>query len=178
MKTCLTTLLLLIAATTVCQQVKNTSYTNQAGEKLLRLEFLLPLNIKSAWELFTKNEKLKTWIAPVVHIDLKTGGYMLTNYDTSKNLSDSTSIRLGIVNFLDQELITLKVKLNNFFPPAVRNSDGNLQELIQFRKTGENQTRIISTMVGFGTGKEWNDTYNFFVKGNIWTYEQLLKHYR
>ncbi len=178
MKTFLVFSLLLTAQVALCQQIKNTSFTNQAGERLLRLEFVLPLDVKSTWELFTKNDKLKKWIAPMVHMELKTGGYILTNYDTTKSLSDSSSIKLNILNFIDQELITLKVNLNNYFPPAVRNTDDNLQELIQFRKTAENQTHIVSTMVGFGTSKEWNDTYSFFLKGNIWTYEQLLKHYR
>ena len=41
------------------QTVKNTSYTTQTGEKVLRLELVLPINAKQAWQLFTTDEQLK-----------------------------------------------------------------------------------------------------------------------
>ena len=55
------------------QSVKNTSYTTQTGEKVLRLEMILPIDKKEAWQLFTTDKQLKKWIAPLVHIELKTG---------------------------------------------------------------------------------------------------------
>ena len=30
-------------------------------------------------------------------------------------------------------------------------------------------------MIGFGTGKEWDKAYNFFIKGNEWTFMELYK---
>ncbi len=30
-------------------------------------------------------------------------------------------------------------------------------------------------MIGWGKGKEWDETYSFFEKGNKWSYQQLLK---
>jgi len=29
-------------------------------------------------------------------------------------------------------------------------------------------------MVGWGVGKDWDETYQFFAKGNKWTYQQLV----
>src|SRR5688572_13007386 len=115
-------------STLTAQTIKNTSYTTQTGEKVLRLETILPVSKTEAWQLFTTDEGLKKWIAPLAHIELKTGGYILTNYDKSKSLDDSSSIRLIIINYLEQELFTLKVDLNNNFPQTVQNEDGNLQE--------------------------------------------------
>ena len=155
------------------QQVENTSYTTASGEKVLRFEMVVPLDKATSWNYFSKDDLLKKWIAPLVHIDLKTGGFILTNYDESKSLNDSSSIRLNIINYLEGELLTLKVKLNDNFPQSVQNEDGNLQELIQFKDEGSGKTRIISSMIGWGNGADWDKTYNFFVKGNTWTYEQL-----
>ena len=157
------------------QTVKNTSYTTQTGEKVLRLETILPVDKKAAWQLFTTDEGLKKWIAPLAHIELKIGGYILTNYDKTKSLVDSSSIKLPIINFIEQELFTLKVELNNNFTNNVQREDSNLQEIIQFISVGPKKTKIISSMVGWGQGDDWTKTYNFFVKGNIYTYEELLK---
>ena len=157
------------------QTLKNTSYKNTSGEKVLRLEIMLPVDISTAWKLFTTDEKLKKWIAPLAHIELKSGGFIITNYDTTKTLQDSTSIKLPITSFIDNELLVLKVILNGNFPESVRDSDENLQEVIQFKKIDDNNTLIISSMIGWGNTKDWENTYEFFVRGNEYTYKELLK---
>lgn len=176
---CIPVLILFFAGLMVHgQDLKNTSYKNQSGEKVLRLEFTLPLSVTDAWKLFTTDEKLKTWIAPVAHVELKSGGYILTNYDETKSLSDSSSIKLPITSFIDNEMLVLKVILNDNFTKEVRESDENLQEVIQFIKVDEQHTKIVSSMIGWGTGADWDKTYAFFVKGNEWTYRELLKNYK
>jgi uncharacterized protein YndB with AHSA1/START domain len=168
----------LITLTGFSQTVKNTSYTNQSGEKVMRLECTIPLKVSDAWKLFTTDEKLKKWIAPLAHIELKVGGYIITNYDEKKSLTDSSAIKLPIISFIDNELLVLKVILNNNFPKNVRDSDENLQEIIQFVKIDATHTKITSSMIGWGTGSDWDKAYNFFVKGNEWTYKELLKNYK
>ena len=157
------------------QPVKNTSYLNHAGEKVLRLEAILPVNLDDAWKLFTIDGNLKKWMAPVAHIELRTGGYIVTNYDAGKSLSDSTSIRLPVISFLENELIVLKVNLNNKFPLNARKSDEHLQEIIQFKKVSKNRTKIISSMLGWGTGTDWDKTYDFFARGNEMIFNELIK---
>lgn len=159
------------------QTIENTSYKNQSGEKVLRIECTLPVNLTDAWELFTTDEKLKKWIAPLAHIELKSGGFIITNYDSTKDLSDSSSIKLPILSFVDNELLVLKVNLNNRFVKNVRDNDEHLQEIIQFKKIDAKHTRIISSMTGWGDGTDWDKTYDFFARGNEWTYKELLKNY-
>jgi archaellum biogenesis ATPase FlaH len=93
-------------------------------------------------------------------------------------LSDSSSIKLPIISFIDNELIILKVILNDHFEKSVRDTDENLQEIIQFKKVDNKTTKIISSMIVWGAGNEWDKTYNFFEKGNEWTYKELLKNYK
>lgn len=178
MKTAILAFLLTGVMVTNAQSVKNTSYTTQNGEKVLKLEAVLPVDLKDAWQLFTTDAGLVKWIAPVAHIELRTGGYILTNYDKTKPLTDSSSIRLGIINYLENELLTLKVNLNNSFSPKVKAEDGNLQEIIQFLYISPKETKVISSMVGWGKGVDWEKTYGFFERGNIWTYEEMLKLYK
>jgi hypothetical protein len=33
-------------------------------------------------------------------------------------------------------------------------------------------------MIGWGTGPEWDKTYDFFVKGNTWTFQELLNAFK
>ena len=120
---------------------------------------------------------MKNLIAPVAQIQLKTGGYIITNYDIAKSLTDSSCIKLPVLSFIDKELLVLKDNLNGNFAQSVRNEDGQLQEIIQFKETGKNKTKIISSITGWGTGNDWDKTYDFLAKGKEWTYRELLKQY-
>ena len=176
---CIAVIIIVLAGSVVtAQSLKNSSYINQSGEKVFRLEIILPVDIATAWQFFTTDEKLKKWIAPVAHIELKPGGYIITNYDTSKSLSDRSSIKLPILSYIDNELLVLKVILNDHFPKSVRDTDENLQEIIQFNALDSSHTRIVSSMTGWGKGEDWDKTYDFFVKGNEWTYKELLANYK
>ena len=160
------------------QEVQNTSYTTSTGEKVLRLEFVIPVDKQEAWKLLASGEGWKKWAAPVVSFNLKVGGLILTNYDKNKAVGDSGTIRLPIINYLEGEMITLKVILNETFSQKVRQEDSDLQEVIQITDLGDKKTKVTSSMIGWGTGREWDNTYAFFSKGNKWSYEQLTKLFR
>ncbi|REG78400.1 SRPBCC domain-containing protein [Algoriphagus antarcticus] len=156
-------------------QVTNSSYVTKFGEKTLQFSIEVPISKAEVWKLFTTDKGLEKWIAPVVKTNIKIGGWIRTNYDKTKTTEDSTAIQLDIINYLENEMLTLKVNLNNNFPIEARSEDKNLQEIIQCVDIGNGKTKIISTMVGWGQGSHWDKTYTFFEKGNEWTYKEILK---
>lgn len=168
----------MFALSAMAQEVRNTSYITSTGEKVLRLEITVPADQRTAWQYFVSDAKLKQWVAPLAHMDLKTGGYLVTNYDSTKSLDDKSSIRLKVVNYIEGEMLTLKVKLNGAFPEQAQKEDENLQEVIQLIPVDSKTTIIRSSMIGWGTGPHWDKTYGFFEKGNIWTYQQMQKLFR
>jgi len=58
----------------------------------------------------------------------------------------------------------LKVILNDNFVKSVRESDENLQEVIQFIKVDEKHTKIVSSMIGWGKGTDGTKPMNFLQK--------------
>lgn len=176
--TCSVFLLLLLPSFLFGQEVRNTSYVTSIGEKVLRLEFVIPVEKPEAWRLFTTEEGWKKWATPVVSIDFKVGGRILSHYDKSKSVGDPGTIRLPIINYLEGEMITLKVILTETFTNKVRQEDQNLQSIIQFVDLGKGKTKVVSSMIGWGIGSDWDKTYEFFAKGNEWSYRQLVKRFR
>jgi uncharacterized protein YndB with AHSA1/START domain len=160
------------------QGVLNTSYVTSTGEKVLRIECTLPVDKQEAWRLFSTADGWKKWAAPVVSVDFRVGGDVFTNYDSTKSIGDPGTIHLPILSCIEGEMIVLKVILNDKFSEKARREDKNLQEVIQLVPIGKKQTKIISSMIGWGTGPEWDKTYDFFARGNAWTSEQLVKIYR
>jgi hypothetical protein len=55
----------------------------------------------------------------------------------------------------------------------VRDEDRNLQEIVPIANLGNGRTKIVSSMVGWGVGKDWNKAYEFVARGNEWTYREL-----
>ena len=89
------------------------------------------------------------------------------------------TVQLPIINYLEKQIITPNVNLNERLPKRVRGEDRNSQEIVQIVDLGNGKTKIvssISSMVGWGTGKDWDQTYDFFARGNEWVYRQLAKY--
>jgi uncharacterized protein YndB with AHSA1/START domain len=168
-------LLLLAAAPSVAQQVKTIVSRTASGEKVVRVETTLRQSPETVWESFSTEEGLKCWAAPIVKLDLRTGGALETNYDKSAAIGSPGTISLRILNYVDAELITFKVKLNETFSERLRSEDDRLQEIVQLQRLPNGGTRLVSSMVGWGSGAEWDKAIEFFARGNEWSYQNLAK---
>ena len=157
------------------QQVLTTNLITRSKERVLRVESIIPAPPNAVWNAFATEEGLKKWVAPVVALDLRVGGTLSTHYDKQASIGSPGTIRLGIVHYLEGELMTYKVNLTGSFKAKARAEDQNLQEVIQIVPWTNGTTKVISSMIGWGTGEEWDDTYKFFAKGNEWSYRQLVK---
>jgi uncharacterized protein YndB with AHSA1/START domain len=164
----------LFTASLAGQTVRNTSTTTQNGERVLRIETIVPVSPEKVWQALTTTEGWKGWAAPVAKVDFRIGGTIFTHYDSNAKIGSPGTIQIAIVNYLEREMITLKLKLTNQFPEKTRAEDQNLQEIVQVIAIDSDHTKVVSSMVGWGIGKEWDDVYNFFAKGNQWSYQQLF----
>jgi len=160
------------------QGIMNNSFIADNGERFLRFEIIVDNTITETWKLIATEEGIKKWMAPVAILNLRTGGILKTNYNETAKIDDKGTITLGIVSYIPLEMLTYKITLNELFAEKCRKEDKNLQHIIQLKSLGENKTKIISTMVGWGQGKEWDEAYSFFEKGNEWTFQKLLKTFK
>ena len=157
------------------QSVKASTTLNANGERVVRVETTLATSPEATWAWFATEPGLSCWAAPLVKLDLRSGGSLQTNYDKAAGIGGPGTITLGILNVVDAELLTFKVRLTEAFPAALRAQDERLQEVIQLQRLPNGGTRVVSTMVGWGTGPEWDKLLGFFVKGNEWSYRKLAE---
>jgi len=156
-------------------QVITTTPRTASGERVVRVETLLRQSPERVWKAFATEEGLRCWIAPVVHLDLRTGGMLLTNYDSAAAVGGPGTISLEIMNYVENEEITFRVKLNDRFSERLRREDGHLQEVVELQRQGDGGTKVVSSMVGWGDGEEWDRAFDFFARGNAWSYQSLVK---
>jgi hypothetical protein len=48
--------------------------------------------------------------------------------------------------------------------------------VLQFDDAGPGRTRVTCSGVGFGSGADWDELFEFFRQGNAWVLEQLKAH--
>lgn len=157
------------------QEVRTSRPQTVSGERVLRVETTLQQPLERVWKAFATEEGLKCWIAPVVRLDLRTGGSLSTNYDKAATIGSPGTISLVVLNYVEDQEITFKVKLNSTFSERLQSEDGNLQEVVVFHRLPNGGTKVVSSMVGWRSGEEWDKAFEFFARGNEWSYKSLVK---
>src|SRR5579862_6955770 len=146
-------------------QVVDTSYRSPSGERVLRHEIMVPATIEQVWEAFTTSEGLRSFVAPFAHVELKIGGFWETSYNPEAKIGDPSNILNEIISYLPMEMISIRVAQAppNFPVPDFGKS---VWTVLQFRDQGNNRVRVITTMLGWKEGGNWDVVYQIFTQGN------------
>src|SRR5512142_165549 len=71
----------------------DTSFVSPNGERVLRQEIIVPATLEEVWQALGTAEGLRSWMAPVVDLQLRTGGHWWANYDPAAKITDPSTIR-------------------------------------------------------------------------------------
>ncbi len=168
---------LLLAAAARCEEVRNTSFALPGGERVLRHEFVVAAPREEVWKTMTTAEGLKSFVAPNVFVELKTGGRFDSNYRLDGKLSDPDAIHNTVLAYLPLEMFAMRVGLTGFFPKGPREA-GTLFSVLTLHDAGPGRTRMVESMAGFGAGADWDMVYAFFERGNAHEFLVLEKRFR
>jgi uncharacterized protein YndB with AHSA1/START domain len=153
------------------------SFVAPGGERVQRLEILIPATRQQVWEAVSTSEGLRAWVAPVTDVEMKTGGHYFTNYNPKAKIGDPGTIYNSVLTYVPQEMVAIHVKLGaQIFPESVATAD-RLSAILQIHDAGPGQVRVSETMTGWLTGEDWDKVYKFFQTGNAYTLGQLLKRF-
>ncbi len=147
---------MLFALVGAIQAADAKSGADASEPQTLRLEIEVPADIASVWKAFSTAEGLQSWMAPVVHIDLKIGGIMESSYNPAAKMGDPANIKNRILSYAPESMISMQIAQ---FPPNYRFNKtmaASLWNVFLFERIGENKTRVILLGLGFQEGEEWN----------------------
>lgn len=142
-------------------------------ERVLRIEKVVNAPPAEVWKALSTDEGVRRWAAPLATVQLRAGGWLRAAYDKTKSLGGPGVIHSDVLSVIPGELAVYKVNLTDQFPAKARMEDARLQHVLRLEPAEGGKTRVISTMVGWGSGKEWEEVYDFFAKGNDWSLNQL-----
>lgn len=140
--------------------------TTEAGERILVQEVWIDAPPEEVWPAYTTNEGYAAWAAPVVEVDLRVGGTIRTHYVPTAKLGDAGTNTLHIVNYVPNELITLRADVAPNWPEVMKQDGDKLTNVILFDRLPGDATRIRSYGIGYRDTPEYDDLLTFFRAAN------------
>ena len=155
----------------------DTSFVAPSGERVLRQEIVVPASLQDVWETVSTSAGLRTFVAPVTEVEMKTGGHYYTNYAPGSKIGDPGTIYNTVLTYVPLQMVGIKVKLGTaIFPKSVAEAD-RLCAVMTLEELPGRQVRVTETMVGWQTGEDWDKVYTFFRTGNAYVLGQLYKRF-
>jgi uncharacterized protein YndB with AHSA1/START domain len=136
--------------------------------RAIRYEFTVAAAPSKIWEALTTSAGLRTFFAPAAEIELRPFGKFSIQFDPSRpGSSAEDNVVLG---FQPERMLSTTWNAPPWFP-SVR----PLRTFLQFHLTAEG-TRVLLVHTGFGSGGEWDGTYEYFT--GAWTWVAAALQYR
>lgn len=156
--------------------VENTSFVEPNGQRVLQLSILVPASPDKVWEAISTEAGWKTWAAPVVHIDLRVGGTIETNYVAGKAKGDPSNIINRIEAYVPGRLLAIR---NVQAPKGAFDTEafGKTATILELVPAGEGRTKVILSNVGYGQGTGFDSVYRHFEWGDAYTLAELAKRF-
>lgn len=145
--------------------VKNTSYTDYKGEKVMQIETIVSGSIEDVWKLHTTNEGLKTFMAPVIDVEIKINGKWEASYDLNAKIGDSTNIINRVICYIPNEMLVIKTERapKGYANPEILNS---MVTILKLEEVDQYHTKIIETTVGWKNNREYNSLWKPSLEAN------------
>jgi len=147
-----------------------------AQERVLRTEATVHAPVAQVWKAFTTEDGVRSWMVPVAEVDFRVGGTIQTNYNPDARIGDPGTIVHHIVSYEPERVLAMHFDASATSPEWAKLAQATWV-VYRFEPIGADQTRVTISMMGWGTGPAWDDSYQHFEKGNAWEMEQLVKRF-
>lgn len=168
--------LLLMTVPLLAQEIRDTSFTAPNGERVQRLDILVPGTVKDVWSAVSSSEGWMSFMAPAVALELKTGGTFHSNYRVGAKLGDPGTIMNTVLAYVPMQMFAMRIGLTDAFPKEVREAN-TLFSVLTMEDAGPGQVKVSEMMLGWRDGPGWDRTWRFFLQGNQKTLLGLYKRF-
>ena len=155
--------------------VVDSSSVQPSGERLLQESIVIKAPPKAVWKALATTEGLQSWEMPLAALDLKVGGHLEASYEDKAKVGDPNNIRHEILGYVPERLLVFR---NVQTPPGFPHPEmfQHITIMLMLDDLGDGSTRVTEALAGYGPGKEWDQLYGFFRKGDATILEMLKAH--
>jgi len=162
------------AATTEFPNVRDDSYTEPNGSRVLKLSITIDAPVGKIWKLLISSEGWQSWAVPVAWVDFGIGGMIETSYTATAIRGQPGNIKNSIVAYVPEQLLVLR---NVQAPPNFEHAEdfGKTVTAINLRPISKDRSQVELDGVGFLATPVFDTLLKRFKFGDSWTLEHLKR---
>jgi uncharacterized protein YndB with AHSA1/START domain len=162
------------AATTEFPNVRDDSYTEPNGSRVLKLSIIIDTPVNKIWNLLISSEGWQSWAVPVAWVEFGIGGMVETSYTATAVRGQPGNIKNAIVAYVPEQLLVLR---NVQAPPNFEHAEdfGRTVTVINLRSISKNRSQVELNGVGFLATPAFDALLKNFKFGDSWTLEHLKR---
>lgn len=162
------------AATTEFPNVRDDSYTEPNGSRVLKLSITIDAPVGKIWKLLISSEGWQSWAVPVAWVDFGIGGMIETSYTATAIRGQPGNIKNSIVAYVPEQLLVLR---NVQAPPNFAHAEdfGKTVTAINLRPVSKDRAQVELDGVGFLATPAFDLLLKKFKFGDSWTLEHLKR---
>jgi uncharacterized protein YndB with AHSA1/START domain len=162
------------AATTEFSNVRDDSYSEPNGSRVLKLSITIDVPVSKIWKLLISSEGWQSWAVPVAWVDFGIGGMVETSYTATAVRGQPGNIKNSIVAYVPEQLLVLR---NVQAPPNFEHAEdfGKTVTAINLRSISKNRSQVELDGVGFLATPAFDTLLKKFKFGDSWTLEHLKR---
>jgi uncharacterized protein YndB with AHSA1/START domain len=154
--------------------VRDDSYTEPNGSRVLKLSITIDAPVGKIWKLLISAEGWQSWAVPVAWVDFGIGGMVETSYTASAVRGQPGNIKNAILAYVPEQLLVLRnVQAPTNFQYA--EDFGKTATVINLRSLSKNRSQVELDGVGFLTTPAFDTLLKKFRYGDSWTLEHLKR---
>lgn len=144
------------------------------GRQVMRHEVTVEADAQTVWDLFTTKKGVETWITPFADIDFRNGGIGETSYNPKAKKGDEENILYRYKNIkplMSYESSLVRPPKNNPYGAVLMDLDNK----VSLQDLGDGKLKVSIEMIGWLDNEEHKKVKAFFVQGNSWYCDRLIK---
>lgn len=156
---------ILAAAAQAADGVRETSFSEPGGQRVLQQSIVIAAPGACAWAAFTNEAAIRASGMGMAHVDLRNGGLIEEGFTAAAQPGGPDTIRHEVIAYLPERLLVLR---NRSSPPGLPHAElyRQIVQVITIDAAGEGQIRLTISHTGYGFGADYDALYGFFRGGN------------
>jgi uncharacterized protein YndB with AHSA1/START domain len=131
--------------------------------RIIRAEAIVDAGLDRAWNAWTTEEGIKSFLAPACNIELRIDGPYEIFFDPEAELGRRGAEGVRILALDPKKMLSITWNA----PPHLSGVRKQWTHVtVRFEETRKGQTRVTLTHDGWGEGEEWDEAFAYFT--NAW----------